>query len=161
MIKPQEKFMCLAIEEAEKAQKANDYAIGAVIVKNDKVICSANSHTLRDEDPVAHAECVAIIEASKKLKSRHLKNCILYTTHEPCPMCAGAVVWAKMKGVVYGAKCEDMKEYSKKYGNEKYLWRTINMSCKEVLDKSNENIEMIKDFMREDCIKLFHNGEIK
>lgn len=82
-------------------------------------ICSNRSK--RDENPIAHAETLAIIEASKILKKRHLKNCILYTTHEPCPMCASVAVFARLKGVVYGARYQDMKEYKKKNVNTNYL----------------------------------------
>jgi len=157
MIKPNGKYMLMAIEEAEKAREQGDYGIGAVIVKGNKVICKFSSHTKRDEDPVAHAEILAIMEASKILKSRHLTDCILYTTHEPCPMCASAIVWARMKGVVYGARYSDMKKYRLKKANKHYLWRTIDITCEIVFKKSTEKIELIKDFMRKDCIKLFHN----
>lgn len=157
MIKPQEKFMKLAIKEAEKARKENDYAIGAVVVKDNKIISSSSSRTKRDEDPVAHAETLAIAKASKILKNRHLPGCILYTTNEPCPMCASVVVWARMKGVVYGARYQDMKRYRQKNGNTHYLWRTIDIPCKTIFEKSTEKVEIIKDFMRAECVKLFHN----
>lgn len=157
MIKPQEKFMRLAIEEAEDACEEKDYAIGAVVVKGNKVIASSSSRTKRDEDPVAHAEALAIIKASKILKNRHLTGCILYTTNEPCPMCASLMVWARMKGVVYGARYMDMKKYRQKHGNENYRWRTIDIPCETIFKKSTEKVEIVKDFMRKECVKLFHN----
>ena len=83
MIKPNKKFMQLAIEEAKKAQKEHDYAIGAIVVKDNKVISSSSSRSKRDENPIAHGETLSIIKASKLLKSRHLLGCVLYTTNEP------------------------------------------------------------------------------
>lgn len=146
-----------AIVEAKKARRRGDYAIGAVLVKGNKIIAICSSRSKRDNNPVAHAETLAIIEGSKNLKSRHLKDCILYSTHEPCPMCAGAVVWAKLKGVVYGARYQDMKKYRNNHANHKYLWRTINIPCTEVFKKSTEEIFVIKDFLRKECKALFHN----
>lgn len=157
MIKSKEKFMKTAIQEAEKARQEGDYAIGAVVVKDDKILSCSSSRSKRDENPIAHAEALAIIRASKILKSRHLIGCVLYTTHEPCPMCASLIVWARMKGVVYGACYIDMKKYRQKNGNKNYLWRTIDIPCKTIFQKSTERIEVVRDFMREKCIELFHN----
>ncbi len=148
--------MQLAIRQAKIGQRNGDYAIGALIIKGDKVITAHNSRSKRDESPIAHAEVLAILRASEILGKRHLANCVLYSTHEPCPMCAFAAVFAKLKGIVYGARIEDMKRHREKNGNGNYLWRTIEISCKEVIEKSTENILLVKDFMREECLKLFH-----
>ena len=157
MIKPNKKFMLLAIEEAIKARDAGDYAVGAILVAGNKVLVACSNRSKRDEDPIAHAETLAILKTSKLLKRRHLNNCILYTTHEPCPMCASAIVWARLRGVVYGARYQDMKYYSQNHANKKYLWRTIDIPCQKIFNKSTEKIEVIKDFMRNECLKLFHN----
>ncbi len=159
MIKPEKKFMRLAIEAAKTAHRQGDYAVGAVLVRRNKILAICSNRSKRDESPIAHAETLAIIKGSKILKSRHLKGCVLYATHEPCPMCASVIVWAKLKGVVYGARCQDMKEYRKRHANHNYLWRTIHIPCSEVFRKSTEKIDLTKDFMRKECIKLFHNGE--
>jgi len=157
MIKPQKKFMKIAIEEAEKAAKQGDYAVGAVLVKGNRIISKCANRSKRDESPIAHAETMAISDASKILKTRHLNNCILYCTHEPCPMCASVIVWARLKGVIYGVSYQDMKKYRKSHANKNYLWRTIDIPCKTIFDKSTERIEMIKDFMRKECTQLFNN----
>jgi len=157
MIALQEKFMREAIRQAEMARAAGDYAIGAVIVHDDRVIAACSSRSKRDESPVVHAETLALVEASKILKSRHLPHCILYTTHEPCPMCASVAVWARIKGIVYGARTEDMAAYRKSHTNPHYLWRTIDISCEDVIAKSTEKVEVVKDFLREECVKLFHS----
>lgn len=151
--------MQLAINEAEKARQRGDYGVGAVLVKGNKILAICSNRSKRDESPIAHAETLAIMKASKILKSRHLEDCILYATHEPCPMCASVIVWARLKGVVYGARYQDMKDYRKKHANHSYLWRTIHIPCREIFRKSTEKIEWVQDFMREECIKLFHNGE--
>ena len=157
MIKPKEKIMRLAIEEAKKAREYGDYAVGAVLMKGNKVLAVCSNRSKRDQSPIAHAETLAIIKASETLKNRHLKDCVLYTTHEPCPMCASIIVWARLKGVVYGARYQDMKKYRETNSNHHYLWRTIDIPSSEIFTKSTEKIEVIKDFLREDCIKLFHN----
>lgn len=157
MIKPKKKFMQLAIQEAKSAQRQGDYAVGAVLVKGNKVLAKCSNRSKRDESPIAHAETLAIIKGSKMLKSRHLKGCILYATHELCPMCASVVVWARLKGVVYGTRYQDMKRFREKHTNRHYLWRTIDIPSREIFVKSTEKIETIKDFMRKECIDLFHD----
>ena len=157
MIKPKKKFMELAIREAELARRSGDYAVGAVLVKGDKVLAKSGNRSKRDESPIAHAETLAIIEGSKILGKRHLSSCVLYCTHEPCPMCASVIVWARLKGVIYGAKYQDMKKYRERSADRNYLWRTIDISARWIFSKSTEKIETIKDFMRAECIKLFHN----
>lgn len=158
MIKPKEKFMKEAIRQARLAQKEGDYAVGAVLIKNDKIIASCSNRSKRDENPIAHAETLAILEGCKKFKTRHLSNCVLYATHEPCPMCASVIVWARLKGVVYGTRYIDMKKYRKHNGNKKYLWRTIDIPFQKIVDLSTEKIEIVKNFLRSDCVKLFHNN---
>lgn len=157
MIEPRKEFMLEAIRQAKIAQNEGDYAVGAVLVKDNKIITACTNRSKRDESPIAHAELLAIIEASKIFHTRHLTDCILYATNEPCPMCSSVIVWARLKGVVYGARIEDMKKYRDVYSNEHYLWRTINIPCEEIINKSVEKIEIVKDFLRDECVKLFHN----
>lgn len=98
------KYMKLALKEANKALKKNEIPIGAVIVRHNKVI--AKAHNLREKNNLttSHAEILAIQKANKKLKSWRLDSCTLYVTIEPCPMCAGAIIQARMDKVVYGAR---------------------------------------------------------
>lgn len=99
-----EKFMKTALKEAYKSFALDEVPVGVVIVKDDKII--ARGHNLREtkQDPTGHAEIIAIKKASKKLKSWRLIDCTLYVTLEPCSMCAGAIMWSRIKRVVYGAK---------------------------------------------------------
>jgi len=154
---PKKKFMRAAINEAEKAIKKGDYGIGSVIVKDDKIIARAGETLKTKPDPTGHAEVIAIRKACKKLNSGYIKDCIVYSTHEPCPMCASAIYWAKANGVVYDVSREDMIEYMKKKGNEKFSYRQIDLSCQDILNKTlpNLNIELISEFMKDECLKLF------
>jgi len=98
-----EKFMKLAIKEALKAQNKDEVPIGAIIVKDGKVI--ARGHNLRESKQIAsaHAEMIAIDKACKKLGTWRLEGCTLYVTLEPCPMCTGATILSRLDKVVYGA----------------------------------------------------------
>ena len=96
--------MEMALEEAGLAADEDEVPIGAVIVSREKGVI-ARAHNQREllHDPTAHAEMIAITQAAESLRSWRLENCILYVTLEPCPMCAGAIVLARLPMVVYGA----------------------------------------------------------
>ena len=96
-------YMRLALSEAEKCIETNDVPVGAVIVKNGKVIATGRNHKERDNLGILHAEIVAITNANKALNSTNLSGCELYVTLEPCPMCAGAIINSKIDKVVFGA----------------------------------------------------------
>ena len=98
-----EKFMKAALAEAEKGFKKDEVPVGAVVVAYGKII--ARAHNLRESlvDPTAHAEILALKKAGKKLGGWRLNEATLFTTLEPCPMCAGAVVHSRIKELVYGA----------------------------------------------------------
>lgn len=100
----EEYFMSLALSEAKKAAEIGDVPIGAVIVKDREIISAA--HNLRENGggATAHAEILAINEACQRLGGWRLSDCVLYVTLEPCPMCAGAIINARIKEVVIGAK---------------------------------------------------------
>jgi tRNA(adenine34) deaminase len=95
--------MRLAYQEAEAALAENEVPIGAVIVHAGRIIASAHNQREQLRDPTAHAEMIAITQAAESLGSWRLEECALYVTLEPCPMCAGAVVQARIPLVVYGA----------------------------------------------------------
>jgi tRNA(adenine34) deaminase len=98
-----EHFMRLALEEAERALEEKEAPIGAVIVHEDHVIARAHNQREQLHDPTAHAEMIAITQAAEALQSWRLEGTVLYVTLEPCPMCAGAIVQARIPLVVYGA----------------------------------------------------------
>ncbi len=100
--------MEIACDEAVSGMEANDGGpFGAVIVRNGEVIARAHNEVLSSNDPTAHAEILAIRRASAVLGNFDLSECILYTTCYPCPMCMGAVLWARIPAVYYGATRED------------------------------------------------------
>ena len=96
-------FMRRALVEAEQALAEEEVPIGAVIVRGDRVIASAHNQREQLKDPTAHAEMIAITQAAGALGDWRLADCTLYVTLEPCPMCAGAIVQARIPLVVYGA----------------------------------------------------------
>ena len=111
--KKDEQLMAKAVAEAQIALEAGEVPIGAVIVCNDRVIARAHNLTETLCDVTAHAEMQAITAAANMLGGKYLTDCTLYVTVEPCPMCAGAIGWAQIKRIVYGARDE-------KRGFEKY-----------------------------------------
>lgn len=100
-------YMRLALREAEQALAEDEVPVGAVIVSTDRIVASAHNQREQLRDPTAHAEMIAITQAAATLGSWRLEECVLYVTLEPCPMCAGAIVQARIPHVVYG--CTDPK----------------------------------------------------
>lgn len=99
-----EKFMKAAIEEAKKCAELDEVPVGAVIIKNGEIIAACGNGRETEHDATAHAETSVIREACRKLGGWHLAGCELYVTLEPCLMCAGAIINARIAKVVYGAK---------------------------------------------------------
>lgn len=96
-------FIALALDQARRAGEGGDVPVGAVIVRDDAIIASAGNRSARDRDPTAHAELLAIRDAAESLNDWRLAGCTLYVTLEPCAMCAGAIVLARLDRVVFGA----------------------------------------------------------
>jgi tRNA(adenine34) deaminase len=96
-------FMDDALAEARSAQVADEVPVGCVIVRDGSVVARANNRTLRDRDPTAHAELLAIREAAAALGSERLTDCDLYVTLEPCAMCTAAISFARIRRLYYGA----------------------------------------------------------
>ncbi len=99
---PHERGMRLALDEARAAFDEDEVPVGAVIMHEGRVIAAAHNQREALNDPTAHAEMIAITQAAEQLGSWRLLECILYVTLEPCPMCAGAIVQARLPTVVYG-----------------------------------------------------------
>jgi tRNA(adenine34) deaminase len=99
-----EEYMREALALAAQAAQAGEVPVGAVIVRNGEIIASAYNLRERNQMATAHAELLAVEEACRKTGSKHLSDCTLYVTLEPCPMCAGALAGARIGRIVFGAK---------------------------------------------------------
>jgi tRNA(adenine34) deaminase len=128
--KEDEKYMKLAIEQAQIAEENSDVPIGTVIVYKNQIIGKAYNQREQLQDPTAHAEIIALTQAAAFLESWRLHGCTMYVTLEPCPMCAGALVLARIDRLVYG--CDDPKTGAVKslYNivNDERLNHTINVT---------------------------------
>lgn len=141
--KKDERYMQMALAEAQQAERQGEIPIGAVIVCRDRVIARAHNLTETLHDVTAHAEMQAITMAANMLGGKYLNDCTLYVTVEPCPMCAGAIGWAQMSRVVYGAPDE-------KRGFRRYAPNVLHpkcTTCEGVL--ADESREMMQRFFKE------------
>ncbi len=111
-----EQYMRRALDEARKAEAKGEIPIGAVIVCRDRIIARAHNLTETLCDVTAHAEMQAITMAANELGGKYLTDCTLYVTVEPCPMCAGAIGWAQLPRIVYGAP--DEKRGFRRYASQ-------------------------------------------
>jgi len=123
-------FMQVAIEEARKAAHKGEVPIGAVIVRGGKIIARAHNVRERKQSALAHAEVLCIGKACRRLGSWRLDDCVMYVTLEPCAMCMGAAVNARMKKVVFGARSET----------------DLNWKVETELDAREECGRILKDF---------------
>ena len=96
-------YMDEALEVAAAAMRAGEVPVGALVVRGGEIIARADNRTLRERDPTAHAEILALREAAKKLNTERLSDCDLYVTLEPCTMCAAAISFARIRRLYYGA----------------------------------------------------------
>jgi tRNA(adenine34) deaminase len=96
-------FMDLAIAEARAAAAAGEVPVGCIVVRGGEIVARAHNRTIADRDPTAHAEILAIREAARTLGTERLGDCDIYVTLEPCAMCAGALAFARIRRLYYGA----------------------------------------------------------
>ena len=147
-MKEQEKFMKEALKEAKKAFEKGEIPVGAVIVKDNKII--ARAHNLKESktNAVSHAEILAIQKACKKLNSWRLLDCKMYVTLEPCSMCAGALINARIKKLYIGTEDEKTGACGSKLNLlEDYEFNHKVEVEKYILKESSEKI--LKDFFKE------------
>jgi len=138
-----EEYMRIALEEA----KQGDAPYGAVIVKDNQVVAAAHNTVKRDSDPSAHAEMNVIRKLTSQIKNPSLAGCTIYTTGEPCPMCATVCVWAGVDEIVYAVSIEDLMKIDQ---------AQINISCEEIIAKSFRDIKVTKGLLKEECLALFN-----
>ena len=138
------KFMKLAISEAKKGiSNGHGGPFGAVIVKDNKVIAKAHNEVIKRNDATSHGEVNAIRKASKKLKTFDLSGCEIYTTGEPCPMCLGAILWARIDKIYYGCNVDDTE--------------IIGFKDLEFYHKIEHKEDMMNELNRKECLKLYQD----
>jgi tRNA(adenine34) deaminase len=137
-------YMQIALEEARAAATAGEVPIGACIVHDGKVLARSGNRTIRDCDPTAHAEIIVIREAARPLRNYRMPGTTLYVTIEPCSMCAGAIIQARIPRLVYGA--DDAKGGAVR-------------SCFELLANSalNHQVEVIPSVLAADCASILQS----
>ena len=133
-------YMDIAMELARKAGKKGDVPVGAVIVKDGKILAKTYNMKNKKRNPIYHAEMIAINKACKKVKNFRLENCDIYVTKEPCIMCLGAILSARMRKVYYGAK-------DKKYSNLDNI--SFNHRCEYIDMKRHDCSEILEKFFKE------------
>ncbi len=136
-----EKFMAEALKEAQKAYDKLEVPVGAIIVKDGKIIARAHNQKETKLDTTKHAEIMAIQKASKKLKSWRLIDCEMYITLEPCSMCAGAIINSRIKKIYIGT----LDEKTGAAGSVLNLFKDY---------KFNHNVEVETGIMKEECEKI-------
>lgn len=138
---PHEHFMKMAIREAIAAMEEDEAPVGAVIVRNGRVIAAAHNQREALSDPTAHAEMIAITQAASEIGDWRLEDCALYVTLEPCLMCAGGILQARVPLVVYGA-------LDPKAGAVASLYQVLNDG------RMNHRCEVVGGVMSADCGEL-------
>ena len=141
MSKTHEKWMILALEQARLAQAMSEVPVGAVLVQDDQLIASAHNQPISSNDPTAHAEIQLLRVAGKALNNYRLPNTTLYVTLEPCTMCLGAMIHARVSRIVFGA-------YDQKTG--------VCGSCTDLSTSQcfNHSIEIEGGVLANDCKQL-------
>ncbi|NGP76386.1 nucleoside deaminase [Balneolaceae bacterium YR4-1] len=137
-MKKHQQHMQKAFLLAEQAYEEKEIPVGAIIVKQDRIIGKGYNQTERLKDATAHAEMLAISAACSTLDNKYLEGCTLYVTLEPCPMCAGALVWSKIDRIVFGAT--DSKSGA--------CGSLFNLAAN---NKLNHQVEVIQGIMEQDC----------
>ena len=127
-----EYYMKIAIKEAKKAYKHKEVPVGAIIVKNNKIISKAYNKKEKTKNVTQHAEIIAISKACKKLKNWRLDNCEIYITMEPCMMCSGAIQQSRIKKIIYGVKNEKYG-YSSNLKNVEIISQICENECKNLV----------------------------
>jgi tRNA(adenine34) deaminase len=143
--KSMRKYMNLAIKQAMKSQE--NLRCGVVIVKGGKVIAKASNLQKVTNNATAHAEINAIRKAGKKLGTKRLDGCEIYGTCEPCQMCLSAIIFSNMQKMVYGLTLKNVTPKE----------RLIDIDIDTFLSKAPHKIEVIKNFMEEECKKTLRN----
>ena len=138
----EEKFMKLALKQAQKAEKIGEIPVGCVIVQDGRVISRGYNMRETKKNALLHAEIIAINKAAKRLGGWRLPNCDIYVTLEPCPMCTGAIINARIDNVYFGA-------YDKKTGCLGSLW--------DLTEKFPHKLKIMGGILKDECEDILKN----
>jgi len=137
-------FMAEALKQSKLAARDGELPFGAVVVKDGVIISRGRCRETKRKTVLAHAEAEAVDKACRKLGTNKLKDCVIYCTNEPCPMCAAAIFQAKIPYVVIGASREDLG-----------FLRPREIDIKVLADDSGYEIKIIRDILKQDVVDLF------
>lgn len=141
-----EKYMKIAITEAKQSLREGNHGFGALIIKDKTILAQAHDTEETDRDPTLHAEINVIRKASARL-GKDLSGCILISTHEPCPMCAGAIIWACIPHIVYGYGIADAVRQGRS---------RIEITAEELFQKAKANIRVDTGILQKECAVLYN-----
>jgi tRNA(Arg) A34 adenosine deaminase TadA len=141
-----ERWMRRAIERARAGIGAGQSPFGAVVVRGDEEVGAGHNEVWMRTDPTAHAEVVAIGRAADAIRGIDLTGCVLYTTCEPCPMCASAIHWARLDRVVWGAAIADAAEAG---------FNELRLPARDVYAAGGSPVQIVEGVLRRQCAELF------
>jgi tRNA(adenine34) deaminase len=145
-----EPYIKIAIDEAKESLREGNHGFGAVIILNGEIISQSHDKEVTLKDPTFHAELDVIRLASKKLNGK-LNGCSIISTHEPCPMCATAILWSGISEVIFGYSIAD----SIKEGRKR-----INIKCSEIFERADSKIKVIEGVLKNEC-SLLYNKDVR
>lgn len=148
----EKEFMQIAIQRSAEGMRRNEGGpFGAIVVRGDTIVGVGNNRVLLTNDPTAHAEVVAIRDACKNLNTFQLTDCVIYTSCEPCPMCLGAIYWARPKAVYFGCSKEDAAGIG---FDDQFIYEELEVPLPE------RRIPM-RQILREEARKVFSEWAVK
>lgn len=141
-----EHWMKLAIDQAERSIALGQSPFGSVIVRRGELVAAGHNEVWKTTDPSCHAEVNTIRKAASALNTINLAGCVLYSTCEPCPMCASAIHWANLDAVCYGATISDAKDAG---------FSELDMPIGELYSRGGSNVQILPRVMMRECAALF------
>ncbi len=152
MDRAHEDFMRLAIKEARTGIETGQSPFGAVVVRDGEVVAVGRNQVWMRTDPTAHAEVVCIQNAARELRTIDLAGCVMYTTTEPCPMCAAAIHWSKLNAVYCGATIADAQRAG---------FTELTLSIEEVYRIGQSPVLAVRGILAQECAGLFDEWKKK
>lgn len=140
--KTDEKYIKRAIELALQAREAGNHPFGALLVNDDQIVLESQNCVITSKDVTLHAELKLVSEASQKFSKDFLKKCVLYTSTEPCAMCAGAIYWASIRKVVFGLRAKTLGELA--HGS-------LVVSCNQIFSFGKDKVKVLGPVLEEDA----------